>query len=118
MTGRPENFVILHHHNNGSYDVIKPLINPDGTCTFTVADFSVFVFVNSFVYPSGYVSGNERINMQDVLLIYQYFRGKTDLGNDEDRIIAADVNQDGKVDMKDVLMEYQYFRGMITGFLF
>ena len=52
--------------------------------------------------------------MQDVLLIYQYFRGKTTF-TDEQKL-AADVNQDGKVDMVDVLLVYQYFRGKITEF--
>jgi len=40
------NFWILHYHNNGDYEVITPKLNGDGTCTFTVANFSVFAFVN------------------------------------------------------------------------
>lgn len=44
---KENNFWILHYHNNGDYEVITPKLNGDGTCTFTVADFSVFAFVNS-----------------------------------------------------------------------
>ena len=63
---------------------------------------------------SGDVSGDSKINMQDVLLIYQNFRGKVDFTDEQ--IQAADVNGDGEVNMVDVLMVYQYFRGMITEF--
>ena len=63
---------------------------------------------------SGDVSGDGRIDMQDVLLIYQYFRGKTDLHGAA--LAAADVDGDSAVDMADVLLVYQYFRGKITSF--
>ena len=43
---KESNFWILHYHNNGDYEVITPKLNGDGTCTFTVANFSVFAFVN------------------------------------------------------------------------
>jgi hypothetical protein len=38
-------FRILHYHG-GAPDIIKPSVNPNGTCTFTVKRFSDFVFVN------------------------------------------------------------------------
>ena len=63
----------------------------------------------------GDVSGDGSINMQDVLLIYQHFRGKAILTGSV--LDAADVNADGDVNMQDVLMVYQYFRGKITEFL-
>ena len=62
----------------------------------------------------GDVNGDGIINMQDVLLIYQQFRGKTNL--DEAGLAAADVNGDDAINMMDVLMVYQYFRGKITEF--
>lgn len=43
---KESNFWILHYHNNGDYEVITPKLNGDGTCTFTVVNFSVFAFVN------------------------------------------------------------------------
>ena len=42
----PSDFWILHYKSDGSYEVINPTLNGDGTCTFTVTEFSVFVFVN------------------------------------------------------------------------
>ena len=42
-----KNFWILHHHNDGTLERIQPTVNGDGTCTFRVSRFSVFVFVNA-----------------------------------------------------------------------
>lgn len=42
----PAEFRILHYHNDGSYEVIVPTINSNGTSTFAVTHFSVFAFVN------------------------------------------------------------------------
>lgn len=41
-----ERLVILHYHQDGSYETIWPSINGDGTATFTVTSFSTFVFAN------------------------------------------------------------------------
>jgi hypothetical protein len=60
----------------------------------------------------GDVNGDELVNMQDVLLAYQYFRGKAAL--DGAQLLAADVNGDSAVTMQDVLTLYQYFRGNIA----
>ena len=62
----------------------------------------------------GDVTGDGTINMQDVLMIYQYFRGKITLSADQ--LQAADVNRDSIINMQDVLLVYQYFRGKITTF--
>ena len=62
----------------------------------------------------GDVSGDGAVNMTDVLMIYQHFRGMIIL--DEDQLQTADVNGDGLVNMQDVLLVYQYFRGKITEF--
>ena len=64
-----------------------------------------------FPYAIGDVSGDGRIDMQDVLMIYQHFRGKIALAGPAPA--AADVNADGEVNMADVLLLYQYFRGKI-----
>jgi len=63
----------------------------------------------------GDVTGDGSINMQDVLMIYQHFRGKLTLTADE--FLRADVNRDSLITMQDVLLVYQYFRGKITDFL-
>ena len=63
-------------------------------------------------YLPGDVNFDGRVNMQDVLLIYQYFRAKTPFSPEQRD--AADVNRSGAVDMQDVLRVYQYFRGKIT----
>lgn len=42
----PERFRILHYHQDGSYEEIDPVINGDGTASFTVTSFSPFVFGN------------------------------------------------------------------------
>ena len=68
--------------------------------------------VSSFLL--GDVSRDGRIDMQDVLLIYQYFRSKVTLTGDA--LLAADVNGDSVVNMVDVLSVYQYFRGKISSF--
>ena len=60
----------------------------------------------------GDVNSSGRIDLQDVLLIYQHFRNKTTLVGDAYQ--AADVNGDGLVNMVDVLLAYRYFRGKIT----
>ena len=62
----------------------------------------------------GDVTDDGVIDMQDVLLIYQCFRGRALFS--EEQMQAADVNRDGVVDMQDVLLVYQYFRGRISGF--
>jgi len=46
LGGNLTNFRILHFLSNGSHDVIKPVLNGDGTCTFTVKHFSTFGFAN------------------------------------------------------------------------
>ena len=75
----------------------------DGLCQlFTITVFS----------KNGDVSGDGNINMQDVLMIYQYFRGNGALTPEQ--LALADVNGDGIVNMQDVLLVYQYFRGKIA----
>ena len=62
----------------------------------------------------GDLSGDGDINLQDVLMLYQYTRGK--LALEGNQLAAADVNGDGKFDIQDVLLVYQYSRGKITEF--
>ena len=42
-----KDFWVLHYHNDGSLERIRPTVNGDGTCTFVVNRFSVFAFVNA-----------------------------------------------------------------------
>ena len=60
----------------------------------------------------GDVNDDNKVDMQDVLLIYQHFRGKTLLAGEP--LLAADVNNDGNINMQDVLLVYQFFRGKIS----
>ena len=69
-------------------------------------------FIPSSGYKPGDVNSDGQIDMQDVLTIYQHFRGKITLTGDA--LAAADVNGEGGVNMQDVLLVYQYFRGKIT----
>ena len=45
----PSRFCILHYHADGMYETIWPLINGDGTISFTLTSFSAFVFANEFI---------------------------------------------------------------------
>ena len=38
---------ILHYHQDGSEEIIRPRVNADNTITFTVTKFSTFVFANT-----------------------------------------------------------------------
>ena len=53
-----QDFWILHYHKDGTYEAIKPVINGDGTCTFIVDSFSVFVFADGVGSSSGSGSGS------------------------------------------------------------
>ncbi|MCR5756034.1 MAG: LPXTG cell wall anchor domain-containing protein, partial [Acetatifactor sp.] len=44
---KKDNLAILHYKTDGSYDVLIPKQNADGTITFTVSHFSTFVFAQS-----------------------------------------------------------------------
>jgi hypothetical protein len=48
----PAELVILHHHQDGSFDLITPIINGDGTCTFVVTHFSAFTFAAQVGTPA------------------------------------------------------------------
>ena len=59
----------------------------------------------------GDINSDGTVNMADVLLTYQSFRGKVTLT--EEQLVAADVNGDAVVNMQDVLLLYQFYRGKI-----
>lgn len=48
LGNRPETFRILHYHQDGSYELITPTINGDGTCSFKVNRLSNFVFADVY----------------------------------------------------------------------
>ena len=95
-------------------NIISLLLTDANDITYIAYAIAIHNGDTGGVVIHGDVSGDGRINMQDVLLIYQYFRGKADFTDEQ--ILAADVNGDGSVNMTDVLMTYQYFRGKITKF--
>ncbi|MCR5754424.1 MAG: hypothetical protein K6G30_06405 [Acetatifactor sp.] len=47
----PERLVVLHYGTDGTYEVITPIVNADGTMQFTVTHFSTFVFAESIASP-------------------------------------------------------------------
>jgi hypothetical protein len=114
----PEKLLILQYTDADDYTLRTPQINSDGTVSFTLTHFSEFVFaeaVGADALMLGNVSGTGTIGMQDVLLIYQCYRGKITLGPEQ--IVAANVNGDSSIDMRDVLLMYQYYRGKIASFV-
>ena len=87
---------------------------PNGDRNYDLeAVFYINVSGTAPAYKPGDVNNDGKINMQDVLLIYQNFRGKITFSSPQ--TTAADVNKDGKVNMTDVLQVYQYFRGKTSG---
>lgn len=62
----------------------------------------------------GNVNGDDAINMQDVNMALQAFRGIVTLTDKQ--ALAADVNGKDGVNMQDVNLILQYFRGIITQF--
>jgi hypothetical protein len=83
----------------------------DGSNRFVSAVVTVTA-VTDFLL--GDVNGNGAVNMQDVMLIYQHYRGKIVLTAEQR--LAADVNGNGAVNMQDVMLVYQYYRGKIASF--
>ena len=74
--------------------------------------YPVFWFTAAANVAPGDINDDGVINMQDILSIYQYSRGKAVLTGDA--LSAADVNGDGVVNLQDVLLVYQYFRGKLA----
>ena len=107
---------IFHLKQDYTVEYIMPLMITNTEITFVTSSFSLFGVVKSATgdLMPGDVTGDGKIDMQDVLLIYQCFRGRTILTSEQWQ--AADVNNDGAVDMQDVLLVYQYFRGRISSF--
>ena len=99
-----------------SYTFSKEVTINEATGIYSGTVYQPYTGGSGGAVKKGDVTGEGQINMQDVLLIYQYFRGKTDLEKDVDKISAADVNGDDEVNMQDVLLVYQYSRGIITEF--
>ena len=91
----------------GSYSAYVTCLNSAGSVDTASVYFTVAAV-------SGDASGDGAVNMQDVVLSYQSFRGKTVLTPEQ--LQAADVNYDGRVNMQDALLVYQYFRGKISSF--
>ena len=75
-------------------------------------NLTVLAFIDEII--RGDVNGDGFVTMQDVLLIYQYVRGK--ISFTPEQIQAADINHDVVINMQDVLLAYQYFRGKIDTF--
>ncbi len=51
--------VILHYHEDGSYETVNPKNNGDGTLTFTITRFSTFVFAEETTSESSGQGSNQ-----------------------------------------------------------
>ena len=65
-----ERFVILHYRNDGTYETIRPTINSDGTATFTVTRFSIFVFANEVAPASNNSNSSYSSSSDDDSTVY------------------------------------------------
>lgn len=53
-----DKLIILHYHADGSYEYIYPAKNADGTITFSVTNFSTFVFAELVTYTNDGAGSN------------------------------------------------------------
>ena len=83
---------------------------PGDKITDIQSDVTLYAQWQSNNVASGDVNSDGVVNMADILLIYQHFRGRVQLTGLE--LIEADINGNGKVDMADVLLVYHHFRGI------
>ena len=60
----PEWFVILHYHQDGTYEEIRPILNGDGTASFTVTSFSPFVFGTDLLPATGLKLNKEHMALE------------------------------------------------------
>ena len=59
----------------------------------------------------GDVTGTGKINVNDVAKLYQYVRGKIEMG--QEYLLAGDVVVDNEYAINDVAKLYQYIKGKI-----
>ncbi|MCL2121922.1 MAG: stalk domain-containing protein, partial [Clostridiales bacterium] len=83
---------------------------PEAMITDIQSDITLYAQWQLIIRVPGDVNSDGAVDMADILLIYQHFRGRVQLTGEE--LNAADVNGDGKVDMADVLFVYHHFRGI------
>ncbi len=82
---------------------------------------STLLFILLFASPVsavtlGDVTGNDAINVQDVVLVMQHILGNADPELTADQRSAADVNCDGKIDVQDATLIMQKVLGLIDEF--
>lgn len=70
-----------------------------------VGDFTIAV--------KGDIDGNGEINSNDVAMLYQHYRNRTQLNRAAQ--IAGDVTNNGSIDLGDIAKIYQYTKGTIGG---
>lgn len=93
------NLKILHYCADGTVETIKPIINADGTMTFTITRFSLFAFVDELMAKLGDINGDGEINAKDRMYLARALAGWD--GYTVPGIELADFNGDGEVNAKD-----------------
>ncbi|MDR1754817.1 MAG: InlB B-repeat-containing protein [Eubacterium sp.] len=109
-----DDFWILHYNEDGSVsESIKPIINNDGTCSFTVTSFSVYAFVNgeSGSITPGDINNDGRIDAADL----SYLKRNLARISGFETNPAMFINNDKKIDALDLTYLKQFLLGK-TGF--
>ena len=96
------NVVVLHYHDDGTYDVIHPeiyIVNGKGYADFILTSFSDFVMAEKLDGILGDVDHSETVDVDDVLALLWAVLFPDDFPIDVD----ADFDHNGSVDVDDVL---------------
>ncbi|MCL2087503.1 MAG: MAC/perforin domain-containing protein [Oscillospiraceae bacterium] len=107
---RSEDFWILHQLKDGTSEMIQPIINDDGTCSFSVTSFSQFVFVNGNV-KRGAIAPREGANTPIGAADINYLKGYLTSRPGFERNDQMDCNRDGKINIADLTYLKYYIVG-------
>ena len=95
--------VVLHYHDDGTYDVINPevsIVNGKAYAKFVLTSFSDFAILEKLAALLGDVDLNAGVDVDDVLALLWYvlFPDMYPIGD-----VTADFDHNGSVDVDDVL---------------
>ncbi len=94
--------VVLHYHDDGTYDVINPevsIVGGKAYAQFILTSFSDFAILEKLAALLGDVDLNEGVDVDDVLTLLWYVLFPDDYPID----VEADYDHNGSVDVDDVL---------------
>ncbi|MDR1755008.1 MAG: dockerin type I domain-containing protein [Eubacterium sp.] len=92
-----DDFLIFQYYIDGNIKTVIPMINDDGTCSFTITNFGRFTFVNGNI-RRGDCNGDCMINAEDLTCLKLYLVGKEGAEKSD----YMDCNRDGKIDVADI----------------